>query len=186
MPASSIRVLIVEDYAGFRHFLVSTMQSRAELQVICEVADGAEAVQKALEFQPELILLDIGLPTLNGFEAARQIRTLSPASKIIFVTQESSADLAQEAFSVGACGYVVKAHAGSELMAAVEAVRQGRLFVSAGVAGHKFTDAVDAQVRDRLCHEEALPSLVPSKAEIAPCHAVQLYSDDALFLLIIA
>ena len=85
MPTPSIRVLVVEDYAGFRRFLVSRVQGRAELQVICEVADGAEAVQKAREFQPELILLDIGLPSLNGIEAARQIRKLSPLSKILFV-----------------------------------------------------------------------------------------------------
>ena len=72
MPASPIRVLVAEDYPAFRLFLVSTMQSRTELQVICEVANGSEAVQKAQELQPELILLDIGLPGLNGIEAARQ------------------------------------------------------------------------------------------------------------------
>ena len=182
LGTSTIQVLLVEDYEPFRRFLISTLQNRWEVQDIRVVSDGLEAVREAQRLQPDLILLDIGLPNLNGFEAARQIRTLSPASKIIFVTQESSADLVQEAFSIGARGYVVKAHAGSELIAAVEAVRQGRLFVSAGVAGHKSTDAVDAQVPEPLCHEEALPSLVPTKAEITPCHAVQFYSDDALFL----
>ena len=179
---SSVRVLVVEDYEPFRRFICSTLGKRPELQVICSVSDGLEAVQKAEELQPDLILLDIGLPKLNGIEAARRIRKLSPESKILFLSQESSADVVQEALNLGALGYVVKAHAGSELLAAVEAVRRGRQFVSRGLSGHKFTDAADAQVPDRLCHEEAFPSLVPRKAEITPCHAVRFYSDGAAFL----
>jgi len=105
----------------------STLEKGPELQVICEVSDGFEAVQKAEELKPDLIVLDIGLPTLNGFEAARRIRKLAPESKILFLSQESSADVAQEALRLGALGYVVKARAGSELLAAVEEVREGRL-----------------------------------------------------------
>ena len=127
---SSIRILVVEDFAPFRKVIRSTLGERADLQVICEVADGLEAVQKAEELKPELILLDIGLPTLNGIEAARQIRKLAPDSKIIFLTQESSADVVQEALSLGASGYVVKTRAGSELLAAVEAVLLEKQFVS--------------------------------------------------------
>lgn len=179
---SIIQVLVAEDYEPFRRFLLSTLQNVCGVADIRMVSDGLEAVREAKRIQPDLILLDIGLPSLNGLEAARQIRKLCPISKIIFVTLESSADVVQEAFRIGARGYVVKAQAGSELIAAVEAVRQGRLFVSAGVAGHKFTDAMDGQVPDRLCHEEASPPLVPKSAEITPSHAVQFYSDDALFL----
>jgi len=158
------------------------LETRPELQLIGRVSDGLEAVHKAEKLQPDLIVLDIGLPSLNGIEAARQIRKLSPNSKILFLSQESSVDMVEEALRLGALGYVVKAHAGTELLAAVEAVSQGRQFVSCGLSGHKFTDAVDAQVPDRICDEEALPSLVPRKAEITPCHAVHFYSDDALFL----
>jgi DNA-binding NarL/FixJ family response regulator len=75
-----------------------------------------EAVQKALELQPDLILLDIGLPRLNGIEVARRIRKVSPGSKILFVSQESSADAVQEALGTGARGYVVKTDAGTELL----------------------------------------------------------------------
>ena len=127
---SSVRVLVVEDFVPFRRFISSTLGERRDLQVICEVSDGLEAVQKAVELKPDLILLDIGLPTLNGIEAARQIRKLVPESKIIFLSQESSADLVQEALSLGAWGYVVKARAGSELLTAVEAVILGKPFVS--------------------------------------------------------
>jgi DNA-binding NarL/FixJ family response regulator len=99
------------------------------------VSDGLEAVQKAEELKPDLIVLDIGLPTLNGIEVARQIRRLVPDSKILFLSQESSADVVREALSLGALGYVVKAHAGTELLAAVQAVLQGNQFVSKGIIG---------------------------------------------------
>jgi DNA-binding NarL/FixJ family response regulator len=129
----AFRVLVVDDYEPFRRFVCSTLGTRPELQIVGEASDGLEAIQKAEELQPDLIVLDIGLPTLNGIADARRIRKLSPQSKIIFLSQESSADVVQEALSLGALGYVVKTHAGSELLAAVEAVRQGRQFVGSGL-----------------------------------------------------
>jgi DNA-binding NarL/FixJ family response regulator len=128
---SSLRVLVVEDFAAFRRFVCSTLGRVRNLQVVGEVGDGLEAVQKAQELKPDLILLDIGLPTIHGIEAARQIRKLAPESKIIFLSQESSADIVQKALSLGAWGYVVKAKAASELLAAVEAVVAEKQFVSA-------------------------------------------------------
>src|SRR5258705_9035704 len=136
LETPTVRVLVVDDYEPFRRLVCSTLEKRSELQIIGEAADGLEAVLKAEELQPDLIVLDIGLPTLNGFEAARRIRKLSPKSKILFVSQESSADVVQEALCLGALGYIAKTHAGSELLAAVEAVCQGRRFVGAGLAGH--------------------------------------------------
>lgn len=122
-------MLVVEDFAPFLQFISMTLATRPDLQVVCEVSDGLEAVQKAVELRPDLILLDIGLPGLNGIEAARQIRKLVPESKIIFLTQESSPDVVQEAFKLGAWGYVVKASAASDLLAAVEAVISGKPFL---------------------------------------------------------
>ena len=110
--------------------------SGRDLQVIGEASDGLELVRKAEELKPDLIVLDIGLPTLNGIEVARRIRELCPECKILFMSQLSSADVAQVAFSLGAMGYVVKAYAGRELSAAVEAVCQGRQFVSKGLSSH--------------------------------------------------
>ena len=135
IPARSIRVLVVDDCEEFRRFICSTLKARPELQIVGEVSDGLEAVHKAEELRPDLIVLDIGLPTLNGIEAARQIRKVAPEYKILFVSQESSADVVREALALGALGYVAKAHAGSELLAAVEAVLQGRQFVSSGLLG---------------------------------------------------
>jgi len=104
------------------------------------VDDGLEAIQKAKELGPDLVLLDIGLPTLNGIEAARQIRRLVPKSKIIFVSQNSSVEVLQEAFSLGARGYVVKTMAAVDLLAALDAVVEGRRFVSVGLSDENFTD----------------------------------------------
>jgi CheY-like chemotaxis protein len=150
-----------------------------ELEVICELADGLAAVQKAEELNPDLILLDIGLPTLNGIEAARQIRKLVPRAKIIFLSQESSDDVVQEALSLGAMGYVVKALAGSELLPGVKALLEGKQFLSGGVTGQ------DPAVPDRSHPSEVRPSDAPSdsqETEIARRHEVFFYPDDASFL----
>jgi DNA-binding NarL/FixJ family response regulator len=130
---SLVRIVIVEDFVAFRRAICSILEKRKNFQVVCEVSDGLEAVQRAEELKPDLILLDIGLPKLNGLRAAREIRRLAPQSKIIFVSQESSADLVQEALGLGAKGYVAKARIGSDLLLAVDEVLQGRQFVSSNL-----------------------------------------------------
>jgi CheY-like chemotaxis protein len=155
------------------------------LEVVCELSDGLAAVQKAEELNPDLILLDIGLPTLNGIEAARQIRKLVPKAKILFLSQESSDEVVQEVLKLGARGYVVKTQAGSELLAAVEAVLQDKQFVSKGLTGQKFADAADTYTPEWPYPEEVLASHTPSgaeKTEIAGYHEVLFYSDDACLL----
>jgi len=134
MESSKVRVLVVEDFTAFRRFICSTLFQNARLQVICESSDGQDAVQKAAELRPDLILLDIGLPTLNGLAAARKILELTPESKIIFVSQESSSDVVQEAFDLGGWGYVLKTRAARDLRAAVQAVVEGQPFVGGGLS----------------------------------------------------
>jgi DNA-binding NarL/FixJ family response regulator len=160
-PVASIRILVVDDFEPFRAFVFSMFSKVPELQIICEASDGLEAVQKAEELKPDLILLDIGLPKLNGIQAARQIRKLAPSSKILFLSQESSADVVQEALGLGAMGYVVKAHAGSELLTAVEAVRQGRQFVSIGLSGSNLTSGKVLQPLDCLGDEDVAAPVAP-------------------------
>jgi len=129
---------VVEDSEEFRKFICSTFGERPELQIVGEDTDGLQALQTAAELQPDLILLDIGLPSLNGIEVARQVLKLSPKSKILFVSQESSVDVVREALGTGAHGYVVKIDAGSELLIGVSAVLRGDQYVSRRLAGHHF------------------------------------------------
>jgi CheY-like chemotaxis protein len=106
------------------------LEKRPEFQIIGEASDGLEAIQKAEELQPDLILLDIGLPKLNGIEAAKRIRIVAPHTKILIVSQESDSDVVGEALQLGAMGYVLRSNAGSELLPAIEAVLGGKQFVS--------------------------------------------------------
>jgi DNA-binding NarL/FixJ family response regulator len=155
-----VRILVVDDFESWRRFICSILEKDSELKVICEASDGLEAVQKAEELKPDLIVLDIGLPSLNGIEAARRIREIAPATKILFLSQEPSADVVRGAFSLGALGYVVKAHAGSALLPAVDAVLRGRQYVSSGVKEYEFSWGTDAQAPHRheilFCSDEAV------------------------------
>lgn len=139
MESASVRVVVVDDYAPFRRLICSALGKRPELQIVGEASDGLEAVHKCEELQPDLIVLDIGLPSLNGMEVARRMRVLSPGSKVLFLSQECSSEVVREALALGAMGYVVKTQAGSELLVAVEAILEDRQFVSSGISGQPFT-----------------------------------------------
>jgi CheY-like chemotaxis protein len=164
---SLTRVLVVEDYEPFRRFVRTVLGRRPDFQIIAEVSDGVAAIEKTRELGPDLVLLDIGLPGLNGIEAARRIRTLVPQCKIIFMTQESSLEVVEEAFRLGARGYVIKSLAGSDLLPAVDAVRAGGHFVSSAVP-------CPAGIPGR----ESLPSLESGEGGVTPSHVVEFYSDD--------
>jgi DNA-binding NarL/FixJ family response regulator len=161
-PLSSIRILVADDFEVWRRQVLLLLQARPQWQVIAEASDGSEAVHKAADLKPDLILLDIGLPKLNGIEAARRIRQLSPGSKIIFLSQNNDRDILRAALSAGALGYVPKTDAGSELLPAMDAVLQGHQFVSSSLKDHEFTDTSGEKAPDR--------------------HKVLFYSDDTVLL----
>jgi DNA-binding NarL/FixJ family response regulator len=135
MPAS--RILVVDDFEPFRRLVCSILEPMAEVQVIGQASNGLEALQKTTEFRPDLILLDIGLPELNGLETARRLGKLVPDVKILFISQESSSDVVQEASTTGALGYIHKPRTQTDLLSAVAAVLKGRQFVSSNLAGWK-------------------------------------------------
>jgi DNA-binding NarL/FixJ family response regulator len=124
------RVLLVEDFCTFRRAIRTMLEQHAGFQVVGEAADGNEAIQLAGRLLPDIILLDINLPKLNGFEAMPQILRHSPVSKIVFLTQEPSTEVAEEALRLGAHGYVVKTDAGSELLRALEAITRDQVYLS--------------------------------------------------------
>src|SRR5215472_10005703 len=121
------RILLVDDFRPFRVFVTSLLSGNG--YVLYEASDGVEALAKAQELQPDLILLDIHLPKLNGFEVARRVRELAPSSKIVFFTLEKSAEVVQEALNLGA-GYVAKMQARTDLPVALTELLQGKHFIS--------------------------------------------------------
>jgi DNA-binding NarL/FixJ family response regulator len=133
LVSASIRILVVDDLEAWRQRICSILQTRPELCVVAEAADGLEAVEKAQALKPDLILLDIGLPSLNGIEAAHRISRLLPTATILFVSQISDADVVQEALRNGAKGYVWKQDAGIDLLLAVDTALRGAHFVSSGI-----------------------------------------------------
>ena len=154
----------MDDSEPWRRFLLSSLSKWPELQVVGEASDGREAVHKSQELQPDLILLDIGLPTMNGIEAAREIRQQSPNPRILFCSENLLPDVAEAALRAGARGYLVKSDAGRDLLPAVTAVIQGKRFVSRTLAGHAFA-------------ETSKSDLVRNQR-----HLVQFYTDHAALL----
>ena len=179
---NSVRILLVDDYAPWHAFVVATFSKETKLVVIGQVFDGLEAVQQAERLQPDVILLDVGLPTLNGIEAARRIREVSPASKILFVSENRSAAIAKEALSTGAAGYVVKSDAASELLAAIRAVLEGRRFVSSSLADHGLNGPPNQYAADDRIRDNFVKFTQPQSVGIGRHHEAGFYSDDGSFL----
>ncbi len=169
------RILVVDDFEPFRRFVRSTLQAGPGLQVIGEASDGLEAVQRAEELQPDLIVLDIGLPKLNGIEVARQVCNLCPRSRILFVSQENSGEVVHGALATGAKGYVHKIDAGKELLISVNTILRGEQFVSSSLSGFK-----DQHTNDHPQLKNVIAPLPPQKVAIR--HEVAFYQDDAAFV----
>lgn len=119
------RILVVDDFAPWRKTICSLLKTRPEWNIIGEASNGQEAIEKAVEMQPDIIVLDIGMPVLNGIEAAKVIRQRCPKSKVLFVTQDGDGYVRNAAMRVGAMGYVIKANAGTDLVGAITAALYG-------------------------------------------------------------
>jgi DNA-binding NarL/FixJ family response regulator len=136
----SVRILLVEDFEPWRCFVYSIVQNEPELRIIAYASDGIAGVQKAEELKPDLILLDIGLPELNGIAAARIICKVAPKSKILFMSQDFSADVVQEALTIGV-GFILKSDAYQELVPGIRAAVLERRFLSSTFREHALRKA---------------------------------------------
>lgn len=183
MFPSSVRILVLEDFDQFQKRIAPILQQRPNWQIVALATESADAVGLAKELQPDLILLDIDLPRMNGIKAARDIRTVVRESRIVFLSQESSIGLLREVFRFGVWGYVNKEHAPRELISAMEAVLQGRHFIGSGGAGQGLHGERGSRPNDRT--KQVLASIAtpsPQKLFAAPRHEIQFFSDEAILL----
>ena len=175
LDTTLIRILVVDDYKPWRRFVRLTLQAQERLQIVEEAVDGPEALQQVQAWHPDLILLDIGLPRSNGIELARRIRHVSPKSRILFLSENRSPEIVEEALSTGAGGYVVKSDAATELLQAVNTVLEGGRFFSSSLAGHNPTGSEDGPAHSQA-HAKPLGE---AGREIPPRHEANLYSDES-------
>lgn len=117
-----MRILVVDDFDPWRSYLRSLLAERPKLEIVSEAVDGLDAVQKAQELQPDLIIMDVGMPRMNGIEAAERISKISPNSKMLFVSVENSGEIVEAALSAGAQGYIPKAEVRAKLLPAIDAL----------------------------------------------------------------
>jgi DNA-binding NarL/FixJ family response regulator len=135
-----VRILVVDDFEPWRRSIISIIEEDPELQVVHEASDGLEAVQMCQELQPDLVVLDVGLPKLSGLEVARRIRVVSPESKILFLSAIPSQDVMREALRIGAAGYIAKADALRDLLPAVRAAVADQEFLRFTILPEAQTD----------------------------------------------
>jgi DNA-binding NarL/FixJ family response regulator len=126
----SVRILVVDDHEMLREQFCALLRNQPGFEVICEAANGLEGVSRAQELQPDVVVLDISMPSLGGIEAAGRIRRVAPKSQIVFLSQHNSETIAQTALATGALAYVTKSSASDDLVPAVKAVSEGKKFVS--------------------------------------------------------
>jgi DNA-binding NarL/FixJ family response regulator len=137
---SLVRVLVVDDIEGWRIWVCSLLGEEPTFEVVCAVSDGLKAVHMAEKLQPAVVLLDIGLPGLNGIEAGGWIHRVAPDAKLVFVSQQCDPDIARAALRLKGSAYVLKSDAGRELLAAIHSVVRGKTYISQGLADYGLLD----------------------------------------------
>ena len=133
---SKVQILVVDDHEVVRKSICALLSREPDFEVICDVADGFQAVDQARERQPNVIVLDISMPGIDGLETARRIRKVSPDSEIVFLSQHDSAEMVRQALRHGGRGYVVKSDVAQELIKAIRSALRKQRHVSARFAAH--------------------------------------------------
>lgn len=161
-----LRILLADDHEVVRHGFCALLRTQAEWEVCGEASNGREAVDKALTLKPEVVILDIGMPSLNGLEATRQILKASPQTKVLILTLHDSDQVVEEVLNAGARGFLLKSDAARDLVAAVEAMRRGKIYFTPKVASM----VLDGYLRRDNKRPEQEPStrsrLTPREREI--------------------
>lgn len=172
MSTTTLKILLADDHEMVRRGLRSVLEGHEGWEVCGEVGDGRAAVEQARALQPDIVILDITMPELNGLDAARQIREVAPQAEILILTMHSSERFVREVLAAGARGYVVKSDAGRVLVEAVDTLRQHRPFFSPAISeivldaylhperSANETDAVQLTARER----EALQLIAEGKS----------------------
>ena len=153
------RILVTDDHEVVRRGLCALLRNQAGWEVCGEASDGREAVEKALRLKPEVVILDVGMPNLNGLEATRQILKADFQIKVLILTLHDSDQVVQDVLNAGARGFLLKTDAARDLVAAVDALRRGKTY---------FTPRVAARVLDYLKRNGGAPPEPPVRSRLTP------------------
>jgi len=156
---ASLRILIADDHEVVRRGLAALLQQQPDWQVCGEAGDGREAVEKAQQLQPDVVILDIGMPSLNGLEATRQMLKANPKARILILTLHDSDQMVRDVLNAGARGFLLKSDAASELVAAVEALGRDKTY---------FTSKVSPMVLEPHLRGPSGPPLTLSRSRLTP------------------
>jgi DNA-binding NarL/FixJ family response regulator len=160
-----INVLLADDHGVLRDGMQRLLEANADIKVVATADDGREAVEKAAALQPDVVVMDISMPNMNGLEATRRIADRAPATGVAILSMHSSAEMVREAFAAGARGYVLKESAGDEVVRAVRTVAAGRRFVGGGVADNVLAEDTASGIASLTARErEILPLIVNGKS----------------------
>ena len=157
----ALRILVADDHEVVRRGLVALLQAQHEWEICGEAGDGREAVDKAQKLKPDVIILDIGMPSLNGLEATRQILKSNPQTRVLILTLHDSDQVVREVLNAGARGFLLKSDAARDLVAAVEALRRDKTY---------FTSKVAAMVLEGYLKNGtgAAPVATPARSRLTP------------------
>jgi len=160
-----LRILVADDHEIVRRGLVSLIKGHADWEVCAEADNGRQAVEKAKESGPDIVILDIGMPVLNGLEATRQILRESPATRILILTITDTDQAVQAVLDAGARGFLLKSDAARDLVTAVEALQHNKTFFTARVAELVLSGFLNKSSRSSK-GEPSLPGLTPREREV--------------------
>ena len=167
-----IRVLLADDHGVLRDGVQRLLEANSDIRVVATVGNGREAVEKTAVLQPEVVVMDISMPSMNGLEATRRITDRAPATGVAILSMHSSAEMVREAFAAGALGYVLKESAGEEVVRAVRTVAAGRPFVGEGVADKVRAEHTGSGIASLTAREREVLALIVNGKSNAQAAAI--------------